>query len=92
MVFAHESCRISKHNVRLLYNKVGHSTVFNALRTFIALTKHSFLKYHSDLIWIQTVFANVNIETCACTSFSENHRKQCIGGSTSRETEMCVLF
>ena len=56
-----------------------------------------FPEFHSGMIWIQTVFANVNREkerdreNGACTSFRE-----CIGGSASRERERercaCVFF
>ena len=60
-----------------------------------------FPEFHSGLIWIQTVFENVNRkrerETGACTSFRE-----CISGSASRERErerererdacVCVCF
>ena len=55
----------------------------NVLCTFYRM--HTFLnpEYHSGLIWIQTVFANVERER----EMQARQSKPCTGGSTSRERE-----
>ena len=58
-----------------------------------------FPEFHSGLIWIQTVFADVNREkereTGACTSFRENQSASAdrqVERERKREMRVCVLF
>ena len=51
------------------------------MRKFL-INETFFPEFHSGLIWIQTVFANVNRETGTCTPFQENQ-----SASTDRQVE-----
>ena len=83
---------------------VRHFVYFLSHAQIFKLAKHSvFPEFHSGLIWIQTVFANVEREREGerdwCIHILSGKSK-CIGGSTSRERErererercVCVLF
>ena len=85
---------------RLLYNKVGHSTVLtlcilSTACTHFEIDETFYPEYHSGQIWIQTVFANGERERERLVQAHQS--KHSIGGSTSREREreresVCVLF
>ena len=79
---------------RLLYGKVGYSTVLTLCVVSIACThfwigEAFYHEYHSGLIWIQTVFANVKRERGRERErlVQARQSKHCIGGSASRERE-----
>ena len=72
---------------RLLYDSLH---TFYRMHKFLKLTK---LEFHSGLIWIQTVFANVNRERKGEHILSGNQSASTDRqGEREREREMCVFF